>query len=130
MYDITGIVLAVAAVFQGLSWRVPQQELDRHRHVGESLWRASQRDMDVLVFTAFVEDSAAFIGIAIAALGVGLIHAFRNPYFDAAASVLIGLVLIASAALLAQECQPAGGRQSRSRSTRPAAQDPNCRPGL
>ena len=103
MYDITGIVLAVAAVFQGLSWRVPQQELDRHRHVGESLWRASQRDMDVLVFTAFVEDSAAFIGIAIAALGVGLIHAFRNPYFDAAASVLIGLVLIASAALLARK---------------------------
>jgi cation diffusion facilitator family transporter len=97
------IVLAVAAVFQGYSWRVSQKELDRHRRAGESLWRASQRDMDVLVFTVFVEDSAALIGIAIAALGVGFSHAFQNPYFDPAASVLIGLVLIASAGLLARK---------------------------
>jgi len=97
------IVLGVAAVFQGLSWRVSQKELDRHRRAGESLWRTSQRDMDVLVFTVFVEDSAALIGIAIAALGVGLSHALKNPYFDPAASMLIGLVLIASAALLARK---------------------------
>jgi len=97
------VVLAVAAVFQGYSWRVSQLELDTHRHAGESLWRASQRDMDVLVYTVFVEDSAALIGIAIAALGVGLSHALKNPYFDPAASVLIGLVLIASAGLLARK---------------------------
>ena len=36
-------------------------------------------------------------------LGVGLSHASKNPYFDPAASVLIGLVLIASAALLARK---------------------------
>ena len=97
------VVLAVAAAFQAWSWRVSQQELNKRRRAGESLWRASQRDMDVLVFTVFVEDSAALIGIAIAALGVGLSHALRNPYFDPAASVLIGLVLIASAGLLARK---------------------------
>ena len=97
------IVLAVAAAFQALSWRVSQKELNRHRRAGESLWRTTQRDMDVLVFTVFVEDSAALIGIAIAALGVGLSHALKNPYFDPAASVLIGLVLIASAGLLARK---------------------------
>ena len=97
------VVLGVAAAFQGWSWRVSQLELDRNRRVGESLWRAAQRDMDVLVFTVLVEDSAALIGIAIAALGVGLSHALKNPYFDPAASVLIGLVLIASAALLARK---------------------------
>jgi len=97
------IVLGIAAVFQGLSWRVTQKELDRHRRAGESLWHASQRDMDVLVFTVFVEDSAALIGIAIAALGVWLSHALKNPYLDPAASVAIGLVLIASAALLARK---------------------------
>jgi divalent metal cation (Fe/Co/Zn/Cd) transporter len=43
------------------------------------------------------------IGIAIAALGVLLSHALKNPHFDPAASVLIGLVLIASAALLARK---------------------------
>jgi cation diffusion facilitator family transporter len=97
------VVLGVAAVFQGWSWRVSRKELDRHRHAGESLWRASQRDMDVLVFTVLVEDSAALIGIAIAALGIGLGHALKNPYFDPAAAVVIGLVLIASAALLARK---------------------------
>jgi divalent metal cation (Fe/Co/Zn/Cd) transporter len=59
--------------------------------------------MDVLVFTVFVEDSAALIGIAIAAMGVGLSHALDNPYLDPAASVAIGLVLIAAAALLARK---------------------------
>ena len=97
------IVLGVAAVFQGWSWRVSQKELDGHRHAGESLWRASQRDMDVLVFTVFVVNSAAVIGLAIAALDVGLSHASQNPYFDPAASVMIGLVMIAAAALLARK---------------------------
>ena len=96
-------VLAVAALSQGFSWRVSQRELDRHRRPGESLWRASQRNMDVLVFTVFVEDSAALIGIAMATLGVWLSHALNNPYLDPAASVLIGLVLIAAAALLAHK---------------------------
>ncbi len=97
------VVLAIAAAFQGWSWRVSQQELDRHRRPGESLWRASQRDMDVLLYTVFVEDSAALIGIALAALGICLSHAFDTPWFDPAASVAIGLVLIASAALLAHK---------------------------
>lgn len=97
------VVLAVAAEFQGWSWRVPSKELDRHWHAGESLWRASQRDMDVLVYTVFVVDIAALFGIAIAALGVGLSHAFQNPYLDPAASVMIGLVMSPAAALLARK---------------------------
>lgn len=36
-------------------------------------------------------------------MGVGLSHALQNPYFDPAASVLIGLVMIAAAALLARK---------------------------
>jgi len=97
------VVLAVAAVFQGWSWRVSQQEIDRHRRPGESLWRTSQRGMDVLVYTVFVEDSAALVGIALAALGIWLSHVLGKPWFDPAASVAIGLVLIASAALLAHK---------------------------
>jgi cation diffusion facilitator family transporter len=97
------VVLAIAAAFQGWSWRVSQQELVRHRRPGESLWHASQRDMDVLVYTVFVEDSAALVGIALAALGIGLGHALDKPWLDPAASIAIGLVLIASAALLARK---------------------------
>ncbi|MEO6973285.1 MAG: cation diffusion facilitator family transporter [Rhodoferax sp.] len=96
-------VLGFAAVFEGWSWRVSQQELERHRQVGESLWRAAQRDMDVLVYTMFVVNSAALVGIVIAALGVGLSHALHNPYLDPGASVMIGLLMIAAAALLARK---------------------------
>jgi cation diffusion facilitator family transporter len=97
------VVLAIAAAFQGWSWRVSQQELERHRRPGESLWHSSQRNMDVLVYTVFVEDSAALVGIALAAAGIWLSHALRKPWLDPAASVAIGLVLIASAALLAHK---------------------------
>jgi cation diffusion facilitator family transporter len=97
------VVLAIAAVFQGWSWRVSQQELERHRRPGESLWHTSQRDMDVLVYTVFVEDSAALVGIAFAGAGIWLSHALARPWLDPAASVAIGLVLIVSAALLARK---------------------------
>lgn len=96
-------VLATSAVFEGLSWRVSRRELERCRRPGESLWQTARRSMDVLVFTVFIEDSAALIGITIAACGVWLSHHFDNPYFDPAASVAIGLVLIGAAALLAHK---------------------------
>lgn len=97
------VVLALSAVFEGTSWRVSRRELERCRRPGESLWRAALRSMDVLVFTVFVEDSAALTGIAIAACGVWLSHHFDNPFFDPAASVAIGLVLIGAAALLVRK---------------------------
>ena len=97
------IVLAIAAVFEGFSWRISRRALNRHRRPNESLWQVSQRSMDVLVFTVFVEDSAALTGIVIAATGIALSHITGNPYFDPAASVLIGLVLIGAAGLLARK---------------------------
>ena len=97
------VVLAIAATVETWSWWVSQQEINRHRIKGDSLWRASQRDMDVLGFTVFVINSASMIGIGLAVLGVWLSHALNNPYFDPAASVLIGLVLILSAGLLARK---------------------------
>jgi divalent metal cation (Fe/Co/Zn/Cd) transporter len=98
------VVLALSAVFEGLSWRVSRRELERCRRSGESLWRAALHSMDVLVFTVFVEDSAALMtGIVIATCGVWLSHHFDNPFFDPAASVAIGLVLIGAAALLVRK---------------------------
>jgi divalent metal cation (Fe/Co/Zn/Cd) transporter len=98
------IVLGTAAFFESISWRVSQNALNQQRRSDESLWRALLRSTDVTVFTVFVEDSAALAGIAIAASGIVLSHVFNNPYFDPAASVLIGLVLIAAAIVLARKC--------------------------
>jgi len=96
-------VLAVAAAFEAWSLVVTRQELGRHRRPGESLWHAAQRNMDVLVYTVFVGDCAALVGLVVAALGVGLSHAFASRFFDPAAAILIGVVMIASAALLVRK---------------------------
>lgn len=97
------IVLAVAAVFEGYSWNVSRKELNERRHPGESLWKTVRRSKDASVFTVFIEDSAALIGLAVALAGILLSQTLNNPYIDPAASVVIGLVLVAAAFTLARE---------------------------
>ena len=97
------VVLGVSALFEGYSWNVSRKALNKVRKPGASLWQAVHASKDASVFTVFIEDSAALIGLAIAALGIVLGHAFDNPYFDPAASVLIGLLLVGAAFTLARE---------------------------
>ena len=54
-------------------------------------------------FIVLFEDSAALIGLAIAAIATGLSIHFGAPWIDGAASILIGLVLAAVAVLLGRE---------------------------
>ncbi|MGA8762744.1 MAG: cation diffusion facilitator family transporter [Candidatus Sulfotelmatobacter sp.] len=96
-------VLGIAAVFEGYSWVVSRQELLGPRKRSESLWRVIRTSKDPTVFTVFLEDSAALVGIAIAFLGIALGKILHNPYYDPAASVLIGLILIGVAVLLGNE---------------------------
>ncbi|MFC5547510.1 cation diffusion facilitator family transporter [Massilia aerilata] len=97
------VVLGVSALFEGYSWNVSRKALNKLRKPGASLWQAVHASKDATVFTVFIEDSAALIGLAIAALGIVLGHFFDNPYFDPAASVLIGLLLVGAAFTLARE---------------------------
>jgi cation diffusion facilitator family transporter len=97
------VVLGVSALFEGYSWNVSRKALNKRRKPGTSLWQTMRASKDASVFTVFIEDSAALIGLAIAALGIVLGHAFDNPYFDPAASVLIGLLLVGAAFTLARE---------------------------
>jgi cation diffusion facilitator family transporter len=97
------IVLAVAATLEGYSWNVGRKKLNERRHPGESLWEVVHRSKDASVFTVFMEDSASLIGLAVALVGIVLGHALNNPYIDPAASVVIGLVLVAAAFTLARE---------------------------
>jgi divalent metal cation (Fe/Co/Zn/Cd) transporter len=55
------------------------------------------------VFTVFLEDSAALVGIAIAFAGVLLGDLLRNPYLDPIASIVIAFILAAVAILLGRE---------------------------
>jgi cation diffusion facilitator family transporter len=97
------VVLAVAAAFEGYSWNVSRKELNRRRKPGASLWQTVQSSKDASVFTVFIEDSTALAGLAIAAVGIVLGQVFDNPYFDPAASVAVGLLLVGAAFTLARE---------------------------
>jgi cation diffusion facilitator family transporter len=97
------VVLAAAAVFEGYSWLVGYRELNRRRPAGESLLRTIHNSKDPSLFTVFVEDTAALIGLALAFAGVLLSHLLHRPSLDAAASIAIGVVLIAAAGALAFE---------------------------
>jgi cation diffusion facilitator family transporter len=97
------IVLAVSACFEGYSWNVSRKELNKRRKPGASLWRTVHTSKDASVFTVFIEDTAALLGLAIAAVGITLGYVFDSPYFDPAASVMIGLLLVGAAFALARE---------------------------
>jgi cation diffusion facilitator family transporter len=97
------VVLGVSALFEGYSWNVSRKALNKRRKPGASLWQTVHASKDASVFTVFIEDSAALIGLGIAAVGIVLGQIFDNPYFDPAASVLIGLLLVGAAFTLARE---------------------------
>jgi cation diffusion facilitator family transporter len=97
------VVLAVAAVFEGYSWNLSRRALNRYRRPGATLWQAVRASKDASVFTVFIEDSAALLGVLVAALGIGLGQLSGRPWFDPAASIVIGLLLIGAAITLARE---------------------------
>lgn len=97
------VVLAVAALFESVSWWVSRKELLKRRRDEQSVWDRVRASKNPSIFMVFVEDSAALVGIGVALLGVLLGHWLHNPYIDPAASVLIGAVMVAAATVLARE---------------------------
>ncbi|MGH7926443.1 MAG: cation diffusion facilitator family transporter, partial [Candidatus Binatia bacterium] len=58
---------------------------------------------DPTTFTVLFEDSAAMLGLIVAAVGIFFAHQLNNPYFDGAASVVIGLILMTVAFVIGYE---------------------------
>lgn len=99
---INYIVLALALVFEGVAWTYAFVEFNKTRgRLG--YFEAVHTGKDPTLFVVLFEDSAAMLGLIIALAGVGLTHATGIAYFDGIASILIGLVLAATAAWLAFE---------------------------
>lgn len=95
-------VLFLAFCFEGYSWSVAFREF-QHRRRGNSLLRDFHDMKDPSIFVVLFEDTAACIGIVIAAGGIGLSWATGNHIFDAIGSILIGVLLGVTAILLAIE---------------------------
>ncbi|HZO22182.1 MAG TPA: cation diffusion facilitator family transporter [Steroidobacteraceae bacterium] len=101
---VSYIVLALAFIFEGASWLVAVRQFRTMRRRGaDSLFESFRRSKDPPAFMVLFEDSAALLGVLIAALGTYMAASLQMPVFDGIASILIGLVLGAIAILLARE---------------------------
>jgi cation diffusion facilitator family transporter len=96
------VVLLAAMAFEGWAFSVALKEF-REIKGDRTYWQAVKESKDPTVFTILFEDSAALAGLAVAFVGVGLGHLFGWPVMDGIASILIGLILGATAILLAWE---------------------------
>lgn len=96
------IVLGFALLFEGGSWLIALKEFALTKG-DDSWWRAIRRSKDPSTFAVLFEDSAAIVGILIAALFITLAVVMEEPRLDGVGSVLIGVVLAIVAVLLARE---------------------------
>jgi cation diffusion facilitator family transporter len=96
------VVLAASAVFEGASLAIALRTFWRQK-AGRPFWAALHASKDPATYTVIAEDSAAIVGLALAALGVWASHYFNLPVLDAIASMLIGVLLAVVAVLLILE---------------------------
>ncbi|SNT63760.1 cation diffusion facilitator family transporter [Asanoa hainanensis] len=95
------IVLAVSAVLEGISFlRALRQVRGEATRWRTSPFRFLRLTPDTTVKAVFLEDSAALIGLALAAAGLGLTEATGDPIWDGIASIGIGMLLLVVAFVL------------------------------
>lgn len=96
------VVLALSALIDGSSWWVTLHTFKGEKHYAD-VFRAVRRSKDPPSFIILFEDSAALIGLAIAFVGIYLSVRLNLPILDGVASIMLGLVLAATAVILARE---------------------------
>ena len=96
------VVLSLSIVFEGFALFFALKSFKKSR--GKlGFIESIEKSKDAATFAIIIEDAAALIGLAIALAGVILGHITGNPYYDAIASILIGLLLCSVAIFLAKE---------------------------
>ncbi len=96
------VVLGLAMVFEAGAWWIAFKEFRAVK--GPIGYLAAIRETkDPTVVTVLFEDTAAMLGLLVAFVAIALGHWLGLPEIDAAASIVIGLILGVTAALLAYE---------------------------
>lgn len=97
-------VLGFAMIFEGAAWYIAFKEFSKSKG-SLGLITAVRRSKDPTIFTVLFEDTAAIIGLFVAMAGIFLSDFLELPVLDGVASVIIGIILATTAALLAYECK-------------------------
>lgn len=96
------IVLGLAFLFEAASWWVAVRAFGRSKGRA-GWWQAVRESKDPPAFMVLLEDSAALIGIAIAAAALFAAERLGIPELDGVGSLLIGVLLAGTAFVLGQE---------------------------
>lgn len=96
------VILAGAFAFEAASLTVAVRSL-RRVQAGRSLREFWRETRDPTLLTVLLEDSAALVAVMVAASGLALAQATGRPWWDAVASMLIGVILLVVAVVLALE---------------------------
>ena len=109
-------VLAIAFVFTSISLHAATKEFNRQR--GKVFfWKAIIQTRDPSTIIVLLGDVGDMLGLLVAFFGVFLGRLYHSPYYDAAASVLIGIILITISAVLVRESKSLLLGESTSRKT-------------
>ena len=99
---IAYVVLLVAFLLEG--WSTLEAFQDFKKAKGDLGWfQAVRRSKDPPAFIVLLENGAAMAGIIAAAVGLMLSQLTGDPFYDGAASVVIGIILALTAFVLAFE---------------------------
>ena len=99
---IAYVVLLVAFLLEG--WSTLEAFQDFKKAKGDLDWfQAVRRSKDPPAFIVLLENGAAMAGIIAAAVGLMLSQLTGDPFYDGAASVVIGIILALTAFVLAFE---------------------------
>ena len=99
------IVLAISAAFEiGIALIPAIRQFNKIRG-SKGAWRTIKESKDSALIIVIFEDTAAAVGLAIAAVGLLLSYFTENVLWDGVASILIGVLLAIVALVIAIEMQ-------------------------
>jgi cation diffusion facilitator family transporter len=103
-YLLAYVVLGVSFVLEGISWWRAFRQLRGEAHAEERrVLEHVQLSSDPTVKTVFSEDTAALIGLVLAAAGLALHQLTGQAFWDAGAAIAIGVLLAVVAYVLGRD---------------------------
>ena len=103
-YLLSYIVLGVSFLAEGTSWLTAVRQLRREaKEAGRGMLQHVRLSSDPTVKTVFSEDTAALVGLVLAATGLALHQLTGEAYWDAGAAIAIGVLLAVVAYVLGRD---------------------------
>ena len=97
------VILGVGLILEGNSWRIALRSIDPQYRAPTAFFRYARETKDPTLILVIFEDSAAMLGLATAFVCILLAWKTGRPRWDAGASIVIGVLLVAVAFILARE---------------------------